>query len=201
VTARADTPVTASLAFSSDGRVIALSAANGGTEIRDARSGRLIKRLRTDGLSRSVAFSPDGRLLAVGEFGGDGQLYSTETWEPRGRRLEAHGQRITNIEFSRDGRTLATSSGDGTVLLWDVATQEPIGSPLPVVPDTFVSAALSPDGSHVFAVSTGLRGVRLATAPEVWKRHACMVAGRDLTPREWKDAVPERQYRAVCSGD
>jgi WD40 repeat protein len=136
----------------------------------------------------------------VGQFDGDGQLYSTDTWAPLGRRLEAHTQRITTVEFSPDGRTLATSSADGTVLLWDVETQEPLGSPLPVEPDTFVSAVFSPDGSYIFAVSTGLRGVRLATDPEVWKRHACLVAGRELTPREWKDAVPERGYRAVCAG-
>jgi WD40 repeat protein/class 3 adenylate cyclase len=200
VTAHAEVRPTTSLAFSPNGRLIALSQLDGGTEIRDARSGRLVKRLPSEGLARSVAFSPDGSLLAVGEFDGDGQLYSTGTWAPLGRRLEAHTQRITNVEFSRDGRTLATSSADGTVLLWDVETQEPIGLPLPVEPDTFVSAALSPDGSQVFAVSTGLRGVSLATDPEVWKRHACLVAGRDLTSREWKDALPERRYRAVCVG-
>jgi WD40 repeat protein/class 3 adenylate cyclase len=201
VTAEIATMPIASLGFSPDGRVIALAAADGGTEVRDARSGKLVRRLPTEGLSRSVAFSPDGRLLAVGQFDGDGQLYSTDNWRPLGRRLEAHTQRITNVEFSRDGRTLATSSADGTVLLWDVETQEPIGSPLPVEPDTFVSAALSPDGSYVFAVSTALRGVRLHTDPEVWKRHACLVAGRELTQREWRDALPGRQYRTVCSGN
>jgi WD40 repeat protein len=201
VTARADIRPVTSLAFSPDGRMIALAALDGGTEIRDARNGELVRRLPTEGQSRSVAFSPDGRLLAVGQFDGDGQLYSTDTWAPLGRRLEAHTQRITTVEFSPDGRTLATSSADGTVLLWDVETQEPLGSPLPVEPDTFVSAVFSPDGSYIFAVSTGLRGVRLATDPEVWKRHACLVAGRELTPREWKDALPERGYRAVCAGE
>jgi WD40 repeat protein len=191
-------PGTAALAFSPDGRLIALTALDGPTEIRDARSGRVVERLPTEGLSRSVAFSPDGSLLAVGQFDGDGQLYSTESWKPLGRRLKAHTQRITNVEFSRDGRTLATSSADGTVLLWDVETQEPIGSPLTVERDMFVSAALSPDGSHVFAVSTGLRGIRLAADPEVWKRHACRVAGRDLTQREWTDALAGRPYRAIC---
>ncbi len=199
VTARADIRAVTSVAFSPDGRTIALAALDGGTEIRDARTARLVRRLSAVGLSRSVAFSPDGSLLAVGQFDGDGQLYSTETWAPLGRRLEAHTQRITNVEFSRDGRTLATSSADGTVLLWDVETQEPIGSPLQVEPNAFVSAAWSPDGSHVFAVSTGLRGVRLAADPEAWKRHACLVAGRDLTQREWRDALAGRPYRAVCT--
>ncbi len=199
VTAEVDAPATTSLAFSPDGGKIALAALEGGTEIREVRGGRLLERLPTQGLSRSVAFSPDGSLLAVGQFDGDGQLYSTETWKPLGRRLEAHTQRITAVDFSRDGRTLATSSSDGTVQLWDVETQEPVGSLLPVETDTFVSAAFSPSGSHLFAVSTGLRGIRLATNPEVWKRHACLVAGRDLTPREWRDALPGRPYRAVCA--
>ena len=137
--------------------LIALAAVDGGTEIRDARSGRLVKRLPSEGLSRSVAFSPDGSLLAVGAVRRRRTaLFHPDSWAPFGRQLEAHTQRITNVEFSRDGGMLATSSADGTVLLWDVETQEPIGSPLAVEPDTFVSAALSPDGSHLFAVSTAV---------------------------------------------
>jgi WD40 repeat protein/class 3 adenylate cyclase len=200
VTADVDTTAT-SLAFSPDGKLIAAAALDRGTEIRDARSLRLVKRLPAAGLSRSVAFSPDGRLLAVGQFDGDGKLYSTETWAAVGRRLEGHAQRITYVGFSPAGRLLATSSADGTVLLWDVETQKPIGSPLTVEPDNFLSVAFSRDGSHLFAISTRTRGIRLATDPEAWKRHACLVAGRELTPREWKDALPARPYRAVCSGD
>jgi WD40 repeat protein/class 3 adenylate cyclase len=198
VTARADTPAVTSLAFSPDGRLIALAGIDGGTEIRDVRSGRLVKSVPTEGLSRSVAFSPDGSLLAVGQFDGDGRLYSTESWTPLGRPLVAHAQRIASVEFSRDGRLLATSSADGTVLLWDVETQEPIGSPLAVEPNTFVSAAFSPDGARLYAVSTRRRGIRLKTDPEAWKRHACLVSGRKLSAREWEDALPDRPYRTVC---
>jgi hypothetical protein len=68
-------------------------------------------------------------------------------------------------------------------------------------PETSVSAAFSPDGSHLFAVSTRGQGVRLDASPEAWKRHACLVAGRDLTRQEWEDVLPERPYQAVCSGD
>jgi WD40 repeat protein/class 3 adenylate cyclase len=201
MTMRADTPDVTSLAFSPDGRLIALAGTDGGTEIRDTRSGRVVKRIPAAGLSRSVAFSPDGTLLAVGQFDGEGQLYSTENWKPLGRRLVAHTRRITGVHFSRDGRSLATSSADGTVLLWDVETQEPIGSPLAVEPNAFVSAAVSPDGARLYAVSTGRRGIRLETDPEAWKRQACLVAGRELTAREWNDALPERPSRAVCSHD
>jgi WD40 repeat protein len=103
------------------------------------------------------------------------------------------------VEFSAEGRTLATASADGTVRLWDVGTRQPIGSPLTVESDTFVSAALSPDSSYVFAVSTGLRGVRLAIDPTVWKHQACVIAGREMSRQEWRDELPDRPYQAVCS--
>ena len=96
---------------------------------------------------------------------------------------------------------MATSSADGTVLLWDVEAQEPIGSPLAVEPDTFISAAFRPEGDRLYAVSTGDRGIRLETDPEAWKRDACLVAGRELTAREWNDALGKRPYRTVCSND
>ena len=189
----------ASLAFSPDGRLIALAAGDGGAEIRDARTAELLETLPAEGISRSVAFSPDGDLLAVGQFDGNAQLYSTEAWEAQGRRLEAGTQRITAVEFSPDGRSLLTSSAGGTVQLWDVETQEALGSALTVEPETFVAATFAPDGSDLFAVSTTERGARLASTPGAWKRHACLVAGRELTEREWSDAVPDRPYRKVCS--
>ena len=37
------------------------------------------------------------------------------------------------------------------------------------------------------------------TDPQGWERFACRVAGRDLTPAEWKDVLPDRQYQRVCS--
>ena len=131
-------------------------------------------------------------------YDGTGRLYSTETWEPVGRPLQGHTQRITYVDFSADGRTLATSSADGTVGLWDVGTQHPIGSPLTLKPNTFPAAALSPDGSRLFAVSTRGPGLSFDTAPEAWKRQACAVMGGGLTPEQWEEVVPEQEYISVC---
>jgi WD40 repeat protein len=186
------------LAFSPDGALLAAVAGGDGTEIRDARSGRLVVRLPTDDVVRSVAFSRDGTLLATGQFDGKVALWSTRAWKPVGRALRAHEGRVITVTFSHDGRTLASASEDGTVRLWDVARQKPVGSPLVVGHGSWVSAALAPDGSQLFAVSDQGRGVRWDMSPVAWNRHACRVAGRELTAREWQDALPGRPYRAVC---
>ena len=193
---RAYLPVNA-LTFSPDGRLLAVAAMDRGVSVRDPRSGRLVAHLRTDELARSVAFSPNGRLLFVGLLNGVGQFYATRDWRPVGGRIRGQDQRLLNARFSPDGQTLATSSADGTVMLWDVATRKPIGSPVPVERDSYVAAVMSGDG-HLFALSAGKEGIRLALSPSTWKQQACTIAGRELTTREWADALPGRGYRRVC---
>jgi len=187
----------ASLAFSPNGRLLAANGFEEPAEVLDVRTGRVVARLEPDNESRSVAFSPDGELLAIGGYGGAARLFSTRTWKRVGRAIDGQEGRITAVEFSPDG-VLATVSADGSVLLWDVATQRAIGSPLQIEPDAYVAAAFSRDGSHLFVVPHTGRGVRWDVRPESWKRHACLVAGRELTEAEWRDALPDRPLRPVC---
>ena len=197
-----DNLVSASLAFSPDGRLIAAAdiiEGQAGTEVRDARTGKRITKLPTEDLIRSVAFTPDGRLLATGQYDGKVILWSTDSWKPVGELLEGHEGRVINVDFSPDGRTLATSSEDGTVRLWDVASRKPVGSPITLTAGTFVNAVYAPDGRYLYAASDlSGRAVKWDVSPESWRRHACNVAKRDLTEAEWADALPDRSYRTFC---
>ena len=196
---RSELPISA-IAFSPDGRVLAAAGLEQVVEIRDVRTARLVARVRTGELARSVAFSPDGRLLFAGLLNGAGQFYSTRDWQPVGGPIRGQDQRLLNPRFTPDGRTLATSSADGTVQLWDVATRKPIGSPILVERDSYVAAAISRDGTFLYALPATTSGIRLALSPQTWKQQACVIAGRELTAREWADALPGRSYRPACGG-
>ena len=121
-------------------------------------------------------------------------------------KLEAGGTRASRATTAASNRccspptaaVLVTSGADGTVRLHDVNTGNASDSPHAVEPDTFAAAVLAPDGSRLFAVSDRHGGLRLDISPQTWKRHACLVAGRDLTAREWQDALPGQPHRTVC---
>jgi len=190
-----------SIAFSPDGRRLAVATLNAGrTDIRHVRDGRLVARLPNADLVRSVAWAPNGELVATGEYDGKGQLWSTRTWKRVGPPLEGHERRLLELEFSPDGDVLSSAGADGTVRLWDVATRRPLGSPLKVEEDNvFVATAFAPSGAHLFAASGERRAVRWNVAVAAWKRHACRVGGRELSRQEWSAALPDRPYRAVCA--
>jgi WD40 repeat protein/DNA-binding SARP family transcriptional activator len=186
-----------SLAFSPDGKRIAVTFEDLGTEILDSH-GRLIAHLPANS-ARAVAFSPDGRFVATGEEDGEVRLWSTVNWKPFGKPPERSHGHILTISFSPDSRTLVTSSDDGGVRLWDVATQKPIGTALPGLDQHWVSAAFTPDGKRLFTYYDTGQAYRWPVTESAWKRQACSVAGRELTPAEWQDVVPDRPYERVCS--
>ena len=125
-----------------------------------------------------MAFSPDGDLLFVGQYDGRGQLLLDADVEA-GRPAAGRAHRADHLRrVLPDGRRSSPPPPTGRSVLWDVATQKPIGSPLVLAPNTFASAALSPDGSRLFAISTRGAGISFDISPEAWKRHACLVAGR-----------------------
>ena len=200
-------PSVLGLAFSPDGSRLAIPfgalAAKGreGVEVRDVESGRRVARLPVDGEVRTVDFSPDGGLLAGGQLDGAAVLWATDGWQRVGAPLALREATALAVTFSPDSRTLATSHADGAVVLWDVGSQQPIGSPLalPGSPrELYTTVRFTPDGNRLFAVHEDGRAFRWELDPAAWRKHACAVAGRGLTPEQWEKIVPEQDYISVC---
>ena len=118
-----------SLAFSPDGKTIALGRYKQ-VQLLDTASGKVTATL--DGhadLVRAVAFSPDGKRLAAaggkpGEFG-EVVLWNLATREPE-RTIRGHADCIYAVDISSDGKQVVTAGYDKLIFLWDAVTGEKV---------------------------------------------------------------------------
>jgi WD40 repeat protein/serine/threonine protein kinase len=138
------------LAFSPDGRLVAVGSKDGSVHVRRVSSGALILRLRgPTTCPRAVAFRPDSRqLAAAGEPDSTVRLWDLATHAAA--VLAGHTDRVDHLAYSADGRLLASSSADKTVRLWDTRTHETV--------------TVLPHGSKVYGVAFSPDGTRLAAA-------------------------------------
>jgi WD40 repeat protein len=160
------------VAFSPDGRHLAVGGMGGSVKVWNADSGKLEATLLEGegGLDTAVSFSPDGKTVASGSGYSSGtvRLWDVDSGELRAS-FKGHAARITCLAFFPDGKTLATGSFDATVKLWDVATgQERVtlkGHTAPII--WFV---IAPDGNLLASASTSGPGSvkiwRAATDPD-----------------------------------
>jgi len=151
------------VAFSPDGRTLATGGYFDYVRTKhlfaqailwDARTGRKIKTLESDGEANSVAFSPDGKRLAVGS-GGGGMTRSTEpgrvtVWDiETGREVwhaTAHSVNTLAVAFMPDGTQVASGGNDSAVKLWDARTGKRLQS-WSSGTDWTGGIAISPDGA------------------------------------------------------
>jgi predicted NACHT family NTPase len=134
-----------SVAFSSDGRLLASGSGDKTIKLWDPATGALKHTL--EGHSDSVltvAFSPDGRLLASGSDDETIKLWDPATGALK-HTVEGHFDWVQSVAFSPDGRLLASGSGDKTIKLWDPATGA-LKHTLEGHSDWVRSVAFSPDG-------------------------------------------------------
>jgi WD40 repeat protein len=188
------------LSLSPDGRTMVVGAAVG-EQVVDVATVRQRSSLQgASGVRYRAQFTPDGRYVVGGGDNGAARIWSTTTWRPVGQVLAGHTGEALTASVSPDGRTIATGSADGTVRLYDVATQQAVGAPLPAVPSRPVVPLFTPDGDYLLAITSTGQAYRWDVRPSAWARRACAVAGRTLTPAEWNDALPGREYAPACTG-
>jgi WD40 repeat protein len=210
-------PAIDSIAFSPDGKLLALGSDSGPIRLWDVATGHPVGPPLTGHLNsaQGVTFSPDGKILA--SAGGDGtiRLWDVATGQPLGPPLTGHTQYVSSVAFSPDGTILASASGDGSIRLWDVATGQPLGIPLTGSNNGMNSVAFSPSG-RLLASGSGESPLPLEVSHstlshnntvQLWDvdpvslaRRACQIANRNLTLQEWRQYLGDLPYQKTCPG-
>jgi WD40 repeat protein len=119
----------ATVAFSNDGRLLAIGYRNGWVRLWDFKHQRLIKELKVDDddhFGMGVSFSPNGRWLASVSIGGPARVVLFDLTDLEHFRpvltTKAHAGNSWSAIFTPDNRSLITSGGDGLIKFWNLET-------------------------------------------------------------------------------
>ena len=190
-----------SIAFSSDGALVAAGIARGGALIWSTAWPTVSPSRACASLDvRSLAFSPNGGVLACG--GARGQIVQeTLGASPVSISVAGHQSSVNALAFERHGRRLASASSDGVVRIWEAGRRDPQPIDLAGHKSWVWSVAFLPDGDRLVSAGED-RAVR------TWPARAETMAGdlcralssqakKELTPEEWSKYMPADQtYRA-----
>jgi WD40 repeat protein len=147
----------------------------------------------------SSVFSADGTKLASHDEEGTIILWDLAAYQPLGQPfLGSTGQMI----FSADGTKLASHDKEGTVILWDIAKISASPPRRVRLKDTTTAVrilAFSPDGNTLVSGYTDGTILLWEVSPASWEAHACRIANRHLTQKEWDQFIgPIAPYRRTC---
>ena len=147
-----------SLAFSSDGRTLAIGGfeAKANIDVAAMMSGAMSGKRPKKGGGISASTDPsdlmkDLKVEAVGQV----QFWDITTGTQVGE-IKGHSRGVSKVAFSRDGKMLASAGTDNTIKIWDVATRTELRTltghtasieSIDFTPDGRMLASASEDGS------------------------------------------------------
>lgn len=142
------------LAFSPDGRWLALGAADGTVQVLYAATGKVASTHHFPAEVSSLSFSSEGDALAIGCHDGAARLLDTSTWAQRAELPSGSRAWVEHLAWSSTG-VLAVAAGK-KVRLW-TSSGAPVLETQPHE-STITGVAFSRDGQRLFTSSYG--GVR-----------------------------------------
>jgi WD40 repeat protein/tetratricopeptide (TPR) repeat protein len=135
-----------SIAYSPDGRIIAVGGLQKTVYFLDAKTGEIKRKLEVGENENvySIVFSPDGRTIAI-ELCDSVKIFSVSTGRLM-KKLKGYQDYSYNVAYSPDGKTIATGEQDDVIRLLDINTWE-LKKELPCKLGSFL--LYSPDGETI----------------------------------------------------
>ena len=162
-----------SLAFSPDGRTLAVGAEKIGLRLWSAATFQPLDILRRSPAATGVIYTPDGRLVATGPDKSIATWSKSGAWTKArqigdGSKPDPFPGRVLALAFHPRGHLLATGCGipsrSGELKLWRVRDGHLEGSIEKAHQDTVTGLAFSPDGTRLASGSTD-RFVKIYDVP------------------------------------
>ena len=150
----------ASVAYSPDGKILAVGLAGGTIKLWDSRNGKLLHTLQGhDSWTNSVTFAPDGNTLASGSSDKTVKLWDAHSGKLL-RTLKSHNSIVLSVAFAPNGKTLASGSYDKTIKIWDASSGELLQT-LKDNKSPVLSVAFAPDGKTLVSGSWWEKTIKL----------------------------------------
>ena len=201
------------VAFSPDGKVLAVTADNNLVHLFDARTHKRIGQSleNVDSAMLSTTFATDSKRLATGTTSGSVLQWDVHEQTVIEPALEGDEGLVGGVAYSPDGKLLATSrSGFSTTQLWRADDGARfagtfVAGALPFTERTFEIThfianrpAFSPSGDRLVTTGLDRATVSWTLDPDQWRDAACAIAGRELTKGEWRQYLPDRDPYLLC---